>query len=107
MYWRPRHLYVEHLVFFLHVHAAIYLVLMLTWTLQALSTRLSLPAAVNDWCTGACVIYALWYLYRAMRRCYGQGRGQTMLKLALVSAAYMASLVLMLMLTVAVSVLQA
>jgi hypothetical protein len=106
LYWRPRHYYVEHLVFFLHLHAAMFL----AWSGETLAkfaaTRLGITGA------GAALglalfVYASWYLYRAMRRYYGQSRGLTIVKLALMSLAYGICLALTFSIVAIVSLLEA
>ena len=88
LYWFPRRYYVEHLVFFLHNHAALFLVMILL-LLTGLAARL-LPALgyVVTAFGVATAPYALWYVYRSMRTYYGQGRALTLAKIALVSVAY-------------------
>ena len=49
--------------------------------------------------------YALWYVYRSMRRYYGQGRTLTLVKLTLVSFAYLTFMALTLLGTFVVSAL--
>jgi hypothetical protein len=89
LYWWPRHYYVEHVVFFLHTHAAIFLVLISTWLFGLLARWqpwLSTTASVLD--LGA-FFYLAWYVYKAMRVYYGQGRLLTLTKLAVVGIAYL------------------
>jgi hypothetical protein len=87
MYWHPRRYYVEHLVFFLHVHAAFFLVLFLRSLLQLPIGRL--PAVGSSTAVGLAVaLYAAWYVYRAMRRYYGQGRALTRGKYVVLIVAY-------------------
>ena len=75
LYWQPRHYYVEHLLFFLHNHAFVFLVLLLAGILSAL---LPFAAMLIGWVT---TLYVAWYLYRSMRVMYGQGRLRTVAKL--------------------------
>lgn len=106
LYWRPRHYYVEHLVFFLHTHAAMFLILLLkrplAWILTSLAGR-SLAGVL----TLAAGVYAAWYIYKAMRVYYGQGRWLTLAKLALVTCAYLVFLSVTLVATLVVSALTA
>jgi hypothetical protein len=107
LYWRPRRLYVQHLVFLLHNHSALFL----AFTLLALVQKLAgwLPALGGLSTTGIWVLccYSPWYVYAAMRRFYGQGRLLTLAKLGFMFIAYFASLLLTLVITALVSVLQA
>jgi hypothetical protein len=87
MYWHPRRYYVEHLVFFLHVHAAFFLVLFLRSLLQlpiGWLRGVGSSAAVGI----AVALYAAWYVYRAMRRYYAQGRLLTRSKYVVLIVAY-------------------
>ena len=99
LYWRPRRLYVEHLVFFLHTHAASFLMLVLLLAIGWLEALLPALAAVSDWLDMALILYIVFYLYRALRRYYGQSRRQTLLKAFLIALGYSVCLVLMLALT--------
>jgi uncharacterized protein DUF3667 len=99
IYWRPRHYYVEHLLLFVHNHAFIFLVIGLTWALEAL-----LPFAAGLLRT-VLPLYIAWYIYRSMRVVYGQGRWLTLGKLVLLSFFYLVSGALMLGLTTAYSAL--
>jgi hypothetical protein len=103
MYWRPRHLYVEHLVFFVHTHAALFLALIIALLLGTLGRHvpglhwLGIVAGI------AVPVYALWYVYRAMRRYYGQGRALTLVKYSMLGCAYFVCLLITVLGTVVVS----
>ena len=99
MYWRPRHYYVEHLLLCVHNHAFVFLVLMLSWVLYA-----PLPS-LAPWVTVALWLYIPWYLFRSMRRVYGQTRALTFGKFVLLSFFYLVSGALMLAATSVYSVL--
>ena len=107
LYWFPRRYYVEHLVFVLHNHAALFLAMILL-ELLSLAARL-LPALDPAVTAGGFAVagYAVWYVYRATRRYYGQGRLLTLGKLSLVGLAYFTFLLVTLLGTVLVSVLTA
>jgi hypothetical protein len=102
MYRRPRHYYVEHLLFFLHNHAFGFLV----FTVLVLVTRL-VPPAVGKWLTILVWLYVPYYLYVSMRRVYGQGPWLTFAKLAVLSVTYLICAILTLALTGAYSVYEA
>jgi hypothetical protein len=102
MYWRPRHYYVEHLLFFLHNHAFGFLV----FAAIMLVTRF-LPAAVGKWLTIIVWLYVPYYLFVSMRRVYGQGRWLTSAKLAVLSLTYLICAVVTLAVTGAYSVFAA
>ena len=103
LYWRPRHYYVEHLVFFLHIHAAVFLLLLI----QALLGWIALWAAwsIGEWVAAIIGFYSAWYVYRAMRVYYGQGRLLTFTKLCAVGFTYLIGFALTVSVTALVSML--
>lgn len=84
LYLKPPRYYVEHLLFFLHNHAFLFLVLGLDSLLKML-TRSPLVIGPLD---AAVTIYIPVYFYLAMRRVYGQGRWLTLGKLITLGIAY-------------------
>ena len=88
LYPLSRRYYVEHLLFFVHLHAFLFLLI----TLQILFTRLAamigLPETATVLTVVATSIYAPVYLFVAMRRVYGQGRFVTFLKYIVLTFAY-------------------
>jgi hypothetical protein len=91
LYWRPRRLYVEHVVFFLHNHAAMFLILLVETVLAAI-VRATGVRHVGGWVVALTILYMIWYAYRAMRRYYGQGRWKTVFKFLVVGCAYVVAL---------------
>lgn len=87
-YWRPRRLYAEHLVTFLHTHALVFTWLALAAILEALTT-LELPLV--GW-LGAIIapmmLYLPYYVFRAMRVVYGDGRALTAVKFVSIATIY-------------------
>jgi Protein of unknown function (DUF3667) len=105
LYWRPRRYYVEHLVFLLHNHSALYLAFLLLDLCAALG-RLWSPFGTLTVLLGiATAIYVPTYPYRAQRRYYGQGRLLTLAKFTVLTLAYLLCLVLTLAGTAAVTAL--
>jgi hypothetical protein len=98
-YWRPRHYYVEHLLFLVHNHAFAFVFLMLCWVLSALIPPLGGLIGFTATC------YMVWYVFRAMRVVYAQGRALTVLKLCVLSFLYLICAALMLAATAVYSVL--
>lgn len=84
LYLRPPRHYIEHLLFFLHSHAFLFVVLGVS-TLAGMST--SSPLALEPIDT-AIAIYVPIYFYLALRRVYGQGRWLTLSKLAALGVVY-------------------
>lgn len=110
LYRSTRHYYVEHVVFFLHIQAALFLV-MIGDTLLSLAARwlprLGGLASIGDFAAAAAAGYAIWCTYRAMRRYYGERRAPTLVKLAILGIAYQVFLVLMVAGTLLLSALTA
>jgi hypothetical protein len=94
MYRRPRHYYVEHLLFFLHNHAFAFLVFALLTSM----TRF-LPSSIGNWLTLGVWLYVPYYLFVSMRQVYGQGRWLTFAKLVVLSFTYFAGTVMTLAVT--------
>jgi len=85
LYWRPRRYYVEHLLFFLHNHSAVFVVL----GLQALVMAIPGAAVIETPLAFAVAGYLLWYPFRALRVVYAQGRGRTLAKYLVFGFAYL------------------
>jgi len=96
LYWRPKRYYVEHLLFLIHNHAFIFLAA----TLLILLARVPFLDPLIEWLGTAVTFYAVWYIYRAMRNVYGQGRGLTFVKYFTLGFTYVVISVVMLLLTV-------
>jgi uncharacterized protein DUF3667 len=88
LYWRPRRYYVEHLVFFLHNHAAVFLLLLIQASLSWIAAWLAWRT-FNGWVIAFISLYTVWYVYKAMRSHYGQGRFLSLTKLCVVGFTYM------------------
>jgi hypothetical protein len=88
LYPLSRRYYVEHLLFFVHFHAFVFLLL----TIQILLTRgaalLQVPELASTLGIVAMSIYIPVYIFIAMRRVYGQGRIVTFLKFIVLALAY-------------------
>lgn len=95
LYPLSRRYYVEHLLFFVHFHAFLFLLL----TMQILWVRLvgavGLAEAVAVLPIVATSFYIPVYLYKSMRRVYEQGRILTILKFLTLSLTYIIGLALM------------
>jgi len=79
-YWRPRRLYAEHLVLFLHNHALTFLLLGVIDILNALLLATLFLANVSGFLSFLLFPYLSWYVFRTMRVVYGEGRLKTSLK---------------------------
>lgn len=89
-YWRrPRRLYIEHLVLFLHNHAFMFLLFTAAAGLNALATT-GLPLfGLFGFLEFLLFLYLPYYVYRSMRVVYGDGRWRTILKLAAIGTIYL------------------
>ncbi len=86
LYWHPRRYYVEHLLFFVHTHAALFAVLLVR-ILLGLIPKIDSFVNILDF---ALLFYIPWYLYKAMRRTYEQSRMRTAAKFVLLGFFYVA-----------------
>jgi len=110
LYRSPRHYYVEHVVFFLHIQAALFLVMICEMLLS-----MAVPwvpglrgfASFGGFAAAAAAGYGIWCVYRAMRRYYGERRAPTLAKLAVVGIVYQVFLVVMVAATLLLSALTA
>jgi hypothetical protein len=94
LYWRPKRYYVEHLLFLIHNHAFVFLVL----TLIALLELIPVVGEHLGLLKFAAWLYMIWYLFRGMRNYYGQGRALTFAKYLQVGLSYITAAVMVLML---------
>lgn len=91
--------YVEHLIFTLHYHSAVF-VLLLLWLLYGeLAIVWSALDTLSGWIAAALWLYLPYYLYRSMRTVYGQGRFFTVVKFTALLLAYFIAVTTMLVLT--------
>jgi Protein of unknown function (DUF3667) len=98
-YWRPRRFYVEHLVFYLHNHAAVFVASSTVMLLQLVARVLPLLDPVTKVLKFALFFWVFVYLFLAMRRFYRQRKLLTGTKLVLVAIVYGVVLGLMMSLT--------
>ena len=110
LYAGSRRYYAEHLLFFVHFHAFFFLATTIGVLVSGLLRWLHRVGAgpwniAADLLTAAIVIYVPIYLYRAMRRMYGQGRFVTTIKFAVLTVAYLVTLLSTFLLLLAVTAL--
>jgi hypothetical protein len=98
IYLRSKRLYIEHLIFSLHLHAFIFLLLALFLTIKAAAPH---AAAV----TPIAVIASLLYPYLAMRTVYKQSWSKTFVKYSLLALNYFFLLIFTLLGALAVAFL--
>ncbi|MCE2713734.1 MAG: DUF3667 domain-containing protein [Acidibacter sp.] len=70
-FWRPRRLYVEHLLFLVHNHSAVFAALILDTI-----SGFFLPASVGGFFSTALVLYLAWYCWHALRVFYEKRTGK-------------------------------
>jgi Protein of unknown function (DUF3667)/Domain of unknown function (DUF4286) len=89
-YWRrPRRLYIEHLVLFLHDHAFTFLLLGAATALNALSS-IKLPLfGFFGFLEFLLILYLPYYVFRSMRVTYAESRLRTSLKFAALAVIYL------------------
>jgi len=90
LYPLSRRYYVEHLLFFVHFHAFMFLILTLQILIGRLNAVLPTPEAIGILLIVAASFYVPVYLFVAMRRVYGQGRLLTALKYIVLTVSYLA-----------------
>ena len=100
LYWRPRRYYVEHLLFFVHNHAFVFLLFSVVLLVAA-----PLPEGVGGMLTLAAFGYCTWYLFRAMRVVYGQSGRRTLAKYVVLGMTYVVSGIVLTAATLAYSVM--
>ena len=87
-YWRPRRLYAEHLVLFLHNHAFAFLLIGASQVLDALSNFKVPFIGLLGFVNFLLYLYLFWYVYKSMRVVYGEGRFKTVLKYFVIGTVY-------------------
>jgi hypothetical protein len=95
LYLRQKRYYVEHLLLLLHNHAFAFLIMSVFMVATHFMSSHRLIGGLRI----ALSIYVTYYLYRSIRRVYGQGRTLTLLKFATLAFGYLVCGVFMLMLT--------
>ena len=99
LYPLSRRYYVEHLLFFVHFHAFVFLLL----TLEILFTRatnlLHVPELATTLTVVAVSLYMPAYVFIAMRRVYAQGRFVTFFKFVALTSAYITGFSLIIAMT--------
>ena len=89
LYFGSHRYYVEHLLFFVHVHSFIFVALLITLTTSALKNSFPQLALMNGLTIAAVSIYIPYYLFRALRVVYGEARLRTFVKYVLLFFTYL------------------
>lgn len=82
-YLRPLRLYVEHLIFLVHNHSAVFMALSINMVLDT-----ALPAVAADWLPLLLFIFLIWYCWRGMTVFYANSNGWTVFKIAILGFLY-------------------
>jgi hypothetical protein len=92
LYPLSKRYYVEHLLFIIHFHAFVFLILTLQVLFSRLSSVLSVTEAIAAITSIAVSFYVPIYFYKGMRRVYGQGHWATSAKFLVLFVTYMMGL---------------
>ena len=88
LYWRPRHRYAEHLLFFIHAHAFAFLAMSLLLLLNALGETVKSMQGATNVLMAALSLYIPVYVVMAMRRVFKGGRLSIFFKACLLFSIY-------------------
>jgi hypothetical protein len=88
LYPLSRRYFVEHLLFFVHFHSFFFLILTLQVLFSRVASLVFVPEPISILVIVAASFYVPVYLYKAMRRVYGQGHFLTLTKYIVLSIAY-------------------
>ena len=88
LYPLSRRYFVEHLLFFVHFHAFFFLILTLQIRVGRVGPMLFIPEPIVILVLVAASLYIPVYLYKAMRRVYGQGHLLTLTKYIVLTVTY-------------------
>ena len=97
LYPLSKRYYVEHLLFVIHFHAFVFLILSVEILFSRFATLIRLPEAVTAISVFTVSLYIPVYLYKGMRRVYEQGHLMTTTKFVVLSGAYFFGLSMILM----------
>ncbi|MDH4260610.1 MAG: DUF3667 domain-containing protein, partial [Gammaproteobacteria bacterium] len=87
-YWRPRRLYAEHLVLFLHNHSFTFILLAVTDIVDALAGLKPPYTTVIGTANLPLYLFLPYYVFRSMRVVYGESRLRTLAKFTAVGTIY-------------------
>jgi hypothetical protein len=105
LYPLSKRYYVEHLLFVVHFHAFFFLILTLQVLFSRLSPVASIPNAATEVTVVAVSLYIPVYLYKAMRRVYGQRHLITVPKYLMLIMAYVLGFTLVLLVATLIAAL--
>jgi len=92
--------YVEHLIFTLHLHSAVFVLLLLWLLFEELQEHVVALLPLSFWVAFAMYVYIPVYLYRSLRCVYGEGHFFTVFKYTLLFFSYVIAMATTFTLTV-------
>lgn len=95
LYPLSKRFYVEHLLFVVHFHAFVFLILTIQVILSRVIPLLRVPNIIADVTGFAISLYIPVYLYKGLRRVYEQGRAATSVKFLMLTLTYLIGLTFM------------
>ena len=101
---RKQFTYVQHGVFSIHIYIAVYIFLLIIYAFNVLHDITHWQ--LFNWLLNITVIGIFYYIYKAMRNFYEQGRGKTILKLFIILLLYYLLLVILMILFFMTSLIQ-
>jgi len=103
LYPLSKRYYVEHVLFVVHIHAFVFLILSLQILFTRFASLVSLPDRISTITTVAVSLYIPVYFFKAMRHVYEQHWSITFMKYVLLLFAYLIGLMVILVLTAAIA----
>ncbi|MGI9202819.1 MAG: DUF4286 family protein [Woeseiaceae bacterium] len=103
LYPLSKRYYVEHVLFVIHFHAFVFLILTMQILFSRLASLLGLQDTIATITTVAVTLYIPVYFFKAMRQVYQQHWFVTLLKFVLLTLAYVVGLLAILMITAALA----
>jgi hypothetical protein len=101
---RKHFTYVQHGVFSIHIYIAVYIFLLIFYAFNVLQNLTHWQ--LFNWLSGITVIVIFYYIYKAMRNFYEQGRAKTLLKFFIILILYYIVLAILMVLFLMTSLIQ-
>jgi hypothetical protein len=101
---RKQFTYVQHGVFSIHIYIAVYIFLLIFYAFNVLQNLTHWQ--LFNWLSGITVIVIFYYIYKAMRNFYEQGRAKTLLKFFIILILYYIVLAILMVLFLMTSLIQ-
>ena len=105
IYPLSRRYYVEHLLFYTHLHSFIFLLLIVLMFTSAAAPHVPFLGIGVPYLRIGAMLYAVYYIYRSLRTVFDQGRAMTLFKMFLIWMAYMIGSAILLTIGAAIAAL--